>query len=82
MSSAFRSTDEEKRGTARYLSTKTDNENKQNMAFYSFHYPGYQRFFLACDEELSPGVGRRPTCVRPKAEETSGEAARKAAGHL
>ena len=21
-------------------------------------YPGYQRFFLACDEELSPGVGR------------------------
>ena len=23
-------------------------------------YPGYQRFFLARDEELSPGVGRRP----------------------
>ena len=21
-------------------------------------YPGYQRFFLACDEELSPSVGR------------------------
>ena len=30
-------------------------------------YPGYQRFFLAWDEELH----------RPKAEDTSGEAARK-----
>ena len=29
-------------------------------------YPGYQRFFLSCDEELSPGVGRRPTCLRPE----------------
>ena len=33
-------------------------------------YPGYQRFFLACDEEL-----RRPP--RPSAEDTSGDAARK-----
>ena len=39
-----------------------------------FDYPGYQRFFLACDGEL-PFVGRRPTRVRPKAEGTSGEAA-------
>ena len=31
-------------------------------------YPGYQRFLLACDEELSPGVGRTPTCLRPKPE--------------
>ena len=23
-------------------------------------YPGHQRVFLACDEELSPGVGRTP----------------------
>ena len=34
-------------------------------------YPGYQRFFLAFDEELS----RPSTRLRPKAEETSGEAA-------
>ena len=38
-----------------------------------FDYPGYQRFFLACDGELR-FVGRRPTSVRPKAEDTSGEA--------
>ena len=38
-----------------------------------FHYPGYQRFFLACDGELR-FVGRRPTRVRPKAEDRSGEA--------
>ena len=33
----------------------------------------YQRFFLACDKELRrPAfVGRRPTCLRPKAEDTS-----------
>ena len=37
-----------------------------------FDYPGYQRFFLACDGELR-FVGRRPTRVRPKAEDTSGE---------
>ena len=35
----------------------------------------YQRFFLACDGELR-FVGRRPTRVRPKAEDTSGEATR------
>ena len=35
---------------------------------------GYQRFFLACVGELL-FVGRRPTRVRPKAEDTSGEAA-------
>ena len=34
-------------------------------------YPGYQRFFLACDRELR-FVGRRRTRVRPKAEGTSG----------
>ena len=34
-------------------------------------YPGYQRFFLACDGELR-FVGRRPSRVRPKAEDTSG----------
>ena len=38
-----------------------------------FHYPGYQRFFLACDGELR-FVGRGPTRVRPKAEDTSSEA--------
>ena len=37
------------------------------------NYPGYQRFFLVCDGELR-FVGRRPTRVRPKAEDTSGEA--------
>ena len=31
-------------------------------------HPGYQRFFLACVGELR-FVGRRPTCVRPKAED-------------
>ena len=41
-------------------------------------YPGYQRFILACDEELSPGGCRHvPTGLRPKAEGTSGEASRK-----
>ena len=39
-------------------------------------YPGYQRFFLACVGELR-FVGRRPTRVRPKGEDTRGEAARK-----
>ena len=39
-------------------------------------YPGYHRFFLACDGELR-FVGRRPTRVRSKPEDTSGEAARK-----
>ena len=39
-----------------------------------FLYRGYQRFFLACVGELR-FVGRRPTRVRPKAEDTSGEAA-------
>ena len=34
-------------------------------------YSGYQRFFLVFDEELS----RPSTRLRPKAEETSGEAA-------
>ena len=34
-------------------------------------YPGYQRFFLACDGELR-FVGCRQTRVRPKAEDTSG----------
>ena len=38
-----------------------------------FDYPGYQRFFLACDGELR-FVGRRTTRVRPKAEDTSCEA--------
>ena len=37
---------------------------------------GYQRFFLARDGKLR-FVGRRPTRVWPKAEDTSGEAARK-----
>ena len=36
-------------------------------------YPGYQRLILACDGELR-FVGRRPTCVRLKAEDTSGKA--------
>ena len=39
-------------------------------------YPGYQRFFLAWVGELR-FVGRRPTRVRPKGEDTCGEAARK-----
>ena len=33
---------------------------------YHIVYPGYQRFFLACDGELH--------CFRPQAEDTSGEA--------
>ena len=37
---------------------------------------GTRRFFLACVRELR-FVGRRPTRVRPKAEDTGGEAARK-----
>ena len=47
--------------------------------FYCGEYPGYQRFFLACDGELR-FVGHRPTRVRPKAEDTRGEAFR--AGHF
>ena len=39
-------------------------------------YPGYQRFFLACIGKVR-FVGRRPTRVRPKAEDMSCEAARK-----
>ena len=35
-------------------------------------YPRYQRFFHACEGELRL-VGHRPTRVRPKAEDTSGE---------
>ena len=44
-------------------------------------YPGYQRFFSRAAGSF--GVGRRPTCLRPSAEATSGEAARKTfrAGH-
>ena len=37
-------------------------------------YPGYQRFFLAFDGELR-FLCQRPTRVRPKAEDTSGETA-------
>ena len=47
--------------------------------FYCGEYPGYQRFFLACDGELR-FVGHRPTQVPPKAEDTRGEAFR--AGHF
>ena len=39
-----------------------------------FIYPGYQRFFLLCVGKLR-FVGRRPTRVRQKAENTSDEAA-------
>ena len=35
-----------------------------------FPYPGYQRFILPCDGSF---VGRRPTRLRPLAEDTSGE---------
>ena len=38
----------------------------------SLTYPGYQRFFLACFVELR-FVGRRPTRVPQKAENTSGK---------
>ena len=44
-------------------------------------YPGYQRFFLACDGELR-FVGRRPTRVRPKAEDTSGVWPKPETAHL
>ena len=44
-------------------------------SLHAYYYPGYQRFFLACDGELR-FVGRRPMRVPPKAEDTSGEAAR------
>ena len=44
----------------------------------SFFYVGYQRVFLVCDGEIR-FLSRRPTRVWPKAEDTSGEAARKAA---
>ena len=43
---------------------------------WTIRYPGYQRFFLACDGEFR-FVGHRPTRVRPKAEDSRGEAARK-----
>ena len=41
-------------------------------------YPGYQRFFSRAAGIF--GVGRRPTHLRPQAESTSGEAARKTSG--
>ena len=46
-------------------------------------FPEYCEYSLKVDtlgtreEELSPDVGRRPTRLRPKAEYTSGEAARR-----
>ena len=50
----------------------------QNLRNYLLPGTGeYQKFFLACHEELSSGVGQRPTRLRSKAEETSGEAVRK-----
>ena len=52
------------------------NTNRLFWSKLAVDYPGYQRFFLACDGELR-FVGRKPTRVRPKAEDTSGEAARK-----
>ena len=44
--------------------------------WFAQHHLGTRGFFLACDEELR-FVGHRPTRVRPKAEDTSGQAARK-----
>ena len=38
----------------------------------SIYYPGYQRFCRVCNGELR-FVGSRPTHVRPKVEDTSGE---------
>ena len=57
-----------------YRQDKASSVNSETVPKKS--YPGYQRFFLACDVELR-FVGHRPTRVRPKAEDTSGEAARK-----
>ena len=45
------------------------------MKYVVFMYPGYQRFFLACDGEFR-FVARWPTRAQPKAEDTSGEAER------
>ena len=53
------------------------------MVDHDLRYPGYQRFFSRAAGNF--GVGRRPTRLRPTAEATSGEAARKTrafrAGH-
>ena len=46
---------------------------KQKFPRFPYMYPGYQRFFLECDGELR-FVGRRPTRVRLKAEDTRGKA--------
>ena len=43
----------------------------------SQEYPTLVPEVLAFNEELSPGVGSRLKRLRPKAEDTSGEAARK-----
>ena len=43
--------------------------HKQKFPRFPYMYPGYQRFFLACDGELR-FVGRRPKRVRPKAEDS------------
>ena len=52
------------------------NWNLEMLVFgeYQEKTSGYQRFFLACVGELR-FVGRGPTRVRPRAEDTSGEAA-------
>ena len=60
--------------TAQNYNRWTDNaRSRLPLVRTKFDYPGYERFFLACDGELR-FVGRRPTRVRPKAEDTSGEA--------
>ena len=60
--------------TAQNCNRSTDNvRSRLPLVRTKFDYPGYQRIFLACDGELR-FVGRRPTRVRPKAEDTSGEA--------
>ena len=60
--------------TAQNYNRSTDNvRSRLPLVRTKFDYPGYQRFFLACDGKLR-FVGRRPTRVPPKAEDTSGEA--------
>ena len=57
----------------------TQKQKKKNLIHKAkLHYPGYQRFFLACDKEL-----RRPQAGMSSAfEDTSGKAMRKTRGSL
>ena len=66
----------------RRISLVTGPKDRYFKQWRPLQYPGYQRFFLTC-VRVFRFVGRGPTRVRPKAEDTSGEAATKnRAGHF